>query len=780
MIKIRKFIPFLVCTFLVAGGSVAALNGKKKALAEEAQAATDVGAISLTFDHASSNPGTGFYLNAAAENDLPYNGDWSVAYFPVNNEGALFFDGVDNGYAVLKKLSTTQYYLSLADSGHALTDSDIDVLLTLTGSWRSESGDYTFSISPSFQKFWGGKAWVDYFDIEDYDVVSLMDAGMSDYLGTAIDTEAGYWKDNLYFNGFPITNNTGSFAFRFGWEALSNTSGTLSIRVGSSTSWGAGHTLRFQADNTWGPKGVIVLNECIDDVKQQGTGDIEVDLQTGAEHTLEFGIAKIKNSGDYNAFVRYDGFLMKSLRWTLDSTPLTTRVGVYYDGSSINFTNKTTQEFGTERIHFDHQDSVAAIGLKTDYDLDPTFNSWTEHGRAYVENNISYNGVAKAYTGNNYFKKNGTVDFYLDMGGFGITPAKGDILTIGGSFKFVHEISEGVYKLIKISFAKSAMRFDGSVWADYDITLLEDSTESELESGNLLANIGKWNPAHSKHCVKEFDQGADDLIYKKDTAGHTGVYFTNSNEETHGEFRVYLPDNGYKSETKGYAMTSFSFDYILDDEGTATATGRNHSLTADGYYVPATGALQTNKFTLQVLCHNSENMYFDYDLTLVNDGRLHTLNFNLAYGDVFGFCFVLWNFKGTFFMSNCHANYLEYNQALNELVYSSLKMYDYTSGGQCTTHYAGAKAAYQALNPDEKELFNTHASYGSARARLAAWAAANNETFDATNGTFTQNANVGFASRGNGSNTIIIIAIVSVISLTTVSGILFIKKRKLH
>ncbi|MBR4377526.1 MAG: hypothetical protein IKP50_01360 [Bacilli bacterium] len=778
MIKIRKFIPFLVCTFLVAGGSVAALNGKKKALAEEAQAATDVGAVEFSFDHVDGAPQNGLYLNAVA-NDLPFAGDWSIAYYPVNNEGCVYLNGVDIGYAVMKKTSETEYYLSLADAGHTLSVSDIDVTLTITGNWRSSTGDYTFSVSPSFQRLWSGLNWFEKFDIEEYDVVSLLDAGMSDFMGTTISTETGYWKDNLYNNGFPITNDTGSFAFRFGYEALDDATATLTIRVGSNSSWGGGHTLAFVANNTWGPEGVIKLSECINDAPQQTTGDINVSLQPGSEHTLEFGIAKIKNSANYNIFVRYDGILAKSLSWALDATPLTTRVGIDYGDTDINLTNKTSQVFGTERLHYDRAGSNNAMYLTTSYDLDPTFNSWSDHGKAYVASNISYNGVPKAYAADNYFKKDGTCEWYLGLADLSIIPAQGDILTIGGSFKFVHDLGDGVYKVIRIALAKSAFKFDGTDWADYDIALLENSTESELESGNLLANIGKWNPAHDKHCVKEFDQGADDLIYKKDMSGHTGVYFTNSNEATHGEFRVYLPDNGYKSETKGYAMTSFSFDYILDDEGTATETGRNHSLTADGYYVAPLGN-QTNKFTLQVLCHNGSNMYFDYDLTLVNDGCLHTLNFNLAYSDVMGFCFVLWNFKGTFFMSNCHANYLEYNQALNELVYSSLKMYDYTSGGQCTTHYASAKAAYQALNPDEKELFNTHVSYGSARARLAAWAAANNETFDATSGTFTQNANVGFASRGNGSNTIIIIAIVSVISLTTVSGILFIKKRKLH
>ena len=793
MTKFRKFIPVLVCSFLVAGGSVAVAQGLNQPLAREAQAVTDCGTVAFSYDNNSN--GNGVYLTAPA-NDIPFPGedDWSLAYYPVNGSGGVFFDGVDIGSIILKKYGSTKYYLALGDCSHALSQSNIDVLLTITGTWycNYNAEEYRFTVSPSFQKTWSGLGWVDYYDIEKYDVVSLLDTGIPDFMGTAIDQEAGYSKDNLYNNSFPITNDTGSFAFRFGWEALDDASSTLTVRVGSSSSWGAGHTLRFQANNTWGPVGTVVLNECIDDGKVQGTGDIQVDLKSGAEHTLEFGIAKIKNSADYNAFVRYDGFLVSSLRWTLNATPLTTRVGMYYTETDINVTNKTTQVFGTEPLRIDSVASATALNLKTSYDLDPNFNSWEEHGRAYVASNISYNGVAKAYAGTNYFKKPGTLSYYIDLSAIGITtPAANDILTIGGSFKFIHEVSTGVYKAIKIAFAQSAFKYNGTTWMDYDLGLLENSSADQLEAGNLLANIGRTRPDSNRaSSIKCFDQGVewdadlgaevDKLVYKKDTNGHTGVYFTSGDQDTHGEFRVYLPDNGYKTESKGYAMSHFSFDYILDSTGTPTKTNRNHSLTPDGYYIAPLPAATSN-FTLQVLCHNSSSMYFDFEESLINDGRLHTFSFDLDYSDVMGFCFVLWNFKGTFFMSNCHADYLAYNQALNEFVYNTLKMYNYKAAtGECVNYYADAKTAYLALTASEKTIFNTEAAYGSARARLSAWAVANDEVFDSVNGTFAANSHGSLINLAN-NNTIIISVVICSFVMVSLAVVAFeIKRRKFH
>lgn len=797
MTKFRKFIPVLVCSFLIAGGSVAAFQGINRSVAKEAQAATDCGPVSLRHDPSTNGGGNGSSIYMAAdENDITFN-DWAYKIHPVGGEGGLFIDGVDMGNVEMVKFSATNYWVSI---GTTLAAADAGKVVTITGEWTYSDGtnDHTFAVSPEFKLCWGGQSWVDYYDLEDYDVVSLMDAGIPNVDQQAISTETGYGYSNLYNNSFPITNNTGSYAFRFNFEAMDDSQeGDLDIRIGANGAWDSGHFLKLSLNNTWGGAGgVIVLNEFLNTTKLNGTGDVTAYLRSGAAHQIEFGMVKIKNSTDYNVFVHYDGLVLKSLRWALDATPMTTRVGMYCTATDIKITNTSTQVFGTERLHAGDMNGSVGVYLNTDVDLYPDINNWDEEGRPYEASNIMFKGNPFGNAGVNYLKKTGPKTYYFGFSGIGINPSAGDIMTIGGSFKFVHTVSGewnkdgAVYETVRIAFAQSAFRFDGTKWVDYDIALLENSSADQLEAGNLLANIGRTRPDGTRaSSVKCFDQGVvwdadlgaevDTLAYKKDTNGHTGVYFTSGDETTHGEFRVYLPGNGYKTESKGYAMSHFSFDYILDSTGTPTETNRNHSLTSDGYYV-ASLPVATSNFTLQVLCHNSSNMYFDFEESLINDGRLHTFSFDLDYSDVMGFCFVLWNFKGTFFMSNCHATYLEYNQALNELVYQHLAMYNYVAeSNECLSKYADAKAAYLALTDGEKAIFNTNAAYGSARARLAAWALANGEVYDAANGTITANAHGLSIQMLDNNNMAVISVVLFAIALVSTAGVMLaIKKRK--
>lgn len=794
MTKFRKLIPVLVCSFMIAGGSVAVVHGINESLAKEAQAATDCGNVAFSFGNGST--GNGVYLTAA-ENNLPFATNWSLAYYPVNSQGGVFFNETDIGSVILKKYSATEYYLALSDVGHALTSSDRDVLLTVTGDWycTHEGETYTFSVSPDFQKTWSGLGWVDYYDIEEYDVVSLLDAGISEVSNAGINTEAGYSYDNLYHNSFPITNNTGSYAFRFGFEALGTMTSTLTIRIGSNTSWTGGHYMMLNLDNTWGPKGVMVMYEFLGDTQLHHSGDAEVDLTAGAAHEIEFGIARIKNSTDYNAFMRYDGFLVKSLRWTLDSTAMSTRVGMYTD-SSVNITNAKDQVIGEERLHAGDMHNQQGVYLNSATAL-ADFTSWEEQGLPYLASNITLNDVPKGNAAVNYFKKVDAKVFYLGFTDIGINPDAGDVMIIEGSFKFVHLVSgtvaggDAVYKTIRVSFAPSAFRYDGQAWKDFDLPLLKNSSASELEEGNLLLNLGRMKPDHSGSAVKEFDQKitwdaenqqeVDTLVYKKDENGHTGIYFTNSNQNTHGEFRVYLPDNGYKTESKGYALTQLTFDYILLDSGVTSAQARNHGLDENGYFTPAPGNV-TSKFLVQAMCKYSDpdNMYFDIEVELQNDGLLHSCTVNVPYADICGFCFVLWNFDGTFFMSNCHADFLAYDQGLNNFVTQSLKMYSYTSGDQCASYYAGAKAAYEALSAEEKGIFNTEAAYASARARLSAWALANGEVFDPISGTFTANSH-GLLAKSVNNNVVIISIVIGAIAMISLAGVMLaIRRRRLH
>ena len=333
------------------------------------------------------------------------------------------------------------------------------------------------------------------------------------------------------------------------------------------------------------------------------------------------------------------------------------------------------------------------------------------------------------------------------------------------------------------------VKWNGTEW----VNGLQDSSADQLEAGNLLSNIGRTR-ADGNHAtsVKNFDQSVvwdadlgeevDTLVYKKDENGHTGIYFTSSSGND-GEFRVYFPGNAYKAESKGYAMTQLTFDYIYKNDNEVGVNSRNHSITQDGNYVAAAQGV-TNNFTVQALLNNnSSNMYYDIEVTLVNDGALHSVTLNLAYGDVMGFGFKVWDFNGKFFMSNVHADYQEYNANLDAM-YGLLKMYEnYNNPGgytSCEDYYAAAKAGYLALSDGEKALFNTNVSYASARARLAAWAVANGETFDTVNGTFSLNTNMLPFNSANNMSLIAIIVLAAGSSVVLLGVLLTLKKRRKH
>lgn len=116
-----------------------------------------------------------------------------------------------------------------------------------------------------------------------------------------------------------------------------------------------------------------------------------------------------------------------------------------------------------------------------------------------------------------------------------------------------------------------------------------------------------------------------------------------------------------------------------------------------------------------------------------------------------------------------------------ELHLRDISTSDNTEGTACkgnSGYYAIAKAAFTAESFVDAK--STVLGNADAVARLTAWAAANGETFDSSNGTFTQ-----VSARilptiidGNNRSAVSIIVIISMVSLTAIGGYFFLKKRK--
>ncbi len=793
MKKIGKLIPILVCGFLLASGSALAVKGLTDSIDREAQATTDHGNYNLTY--LTSSTGETISAYDPNGNSAPSAGDWTVSYTPVGGSGGCFINGVDAGALLATKVSQRDicFRFSAAPVGKTFTEADAGSYITLKGTWQTEyEGEvHTFTISPTFSRQWTGTEWVPYYDydLEDYDLVSMRDCGMRDYATEAISTEDGYNQNGLRKNGFAPTSTTNSWAFQFKFKAEDAMDDQVTIRVGCNGAWATGHNLRLRYNNTWGPQpgGAFFIEDCNDDAVVQSSGEIDSAIVAETTYLIEFGLIKIKNSSNYLAFLKKDGWFLKACEWTIDASDMTTRVSINYPGADCSFSNSLSQFWGNEALAYDSNPSNPYFSLT--YDPIPEIATFGEYCLPYEDDNILYNGAQIAKNKANYFKKVDAKKFYFGLGtDLFTTPVAGDTLTIRGAFKFV----TAELKIYKFSVLENTWVFDGETWNEYALDKLQTSTADQLEEGNLLLNIGRTRP-DSNHAssVKQFDQGVvwdentgeeiDTLVYKKDANNHTGIYFTSSDSSTHGEYRVYFPQNGYKTETKAYAMTQLTFDYIYENEGTITAQDRNHSLTEDGYYVPAPASGSViNNFTVQALvkyCKDG-NMYHDIEVELINDGCLHSVTVNLAYSEVMGFAFVLWNFDGTFFMSNVHADYQEYNANLESFVGNSLKMYSYVGNGQCADYYAGAKTAYAALTADEKALFANYAGYGSAKARLEAWARANGETFDAAAGTFTPNGAGSILNLKNNNNVVVIVVASTALIAASLLGVLLVLRKR--
>lgn len=102
---------------------------------------------------------------------------------------------------------------------------------------------------------------------------------------------------------------------------------------------------------------------------------------------------------------------------------------------------------------------------------------------------------------------------------------------------------------------------------------------------------------------------------------------------------------------------------------------------------------------------------------------------------------------------------------------------------ECITegYYAAAKAAFHALTADQRALFVSDDAYSAPRARLAAWAIANHEVLNTTTNMLeapvssTQNT---MFNGLNDSNTIMLIVIISLISVSVLGGAFYLRKRE--
>ena len=95
-------------------------------------------------------------------------------------------------------------------------------------------------------------------------------------------------------------------------------------------------------------------------------------------------------------------------------------------------------------------------------------------------------------------------------------------------------------------------------------------------------------------------------------------------------------------------------------------------------------------------------------------------------------------------------------------------------------YYQKAKSAYNSFSSAIKTKISQDDCYNIATSRLSAWATANGESFNPSNGTFSSSLRTTPIIASETKNTIAIIVLISLISVTAIGGFFFIRKRKVN
>lgn len=458
----KKFLFFSIGVVSILS-CAAALSFAPTGKVAKAASPTDLGEVNLTLNSNTLTFSNGVHLFSDVENSMPF--DWSNRLYPAG-VGMAIYNGNDlyspTEYRIhICKFDANQYYISLSDypSYVPATRTEGDTI-TVKGDWLStmQGNDYILHIN-EFTASWKNGKWNAEFivpELETFDKVSLTDIASDDYDRVRIDTEAPTTGWNSYVAS--AENTTNSFAFEFLFESYSRLDKTLQFRFGSDKTWDAGHQFQLDMNNTWGPKGVIIFNEIknIDGAVTaiHRSGDIEVDLQPGARHTIECASIVVKNSNQVYNYVKYDGEYYYQEVFTPDTLTRTTRVGIYYGADNIFLGSTTEQRENTDVMTFDRSnggDGIYLFGPENDI---PVLENWKSRGAPASKFNMLKNGeIFYQFRPSDVSPliKHQSDQYYITFSDYSVTFKKGDVISFGGEFHFY--VNNKAYMMAIVPFS---------------------------------------------------------------------------------------------------------------------------------------------------------------------------------------------------------------------------------------------------------------------------------------------------------------------------------------
>lgn len=197
---------------------------------------------------------------------------------------------------------------------------------------------------------------------------------------------------------------------------------------------------------------------------------------------------------------------------------------------------------------------------------------------------------------------------------------------------------------------------------------------------------------------------------------------------------------------------------------------------ASGGYFQTTEALELTSLTINNRETNALTVYGSMNGTTFNTTITGTNDvYNLS---GYSYVKVMKNGSGAAY---CASLTLTVGGADSAVNLANYVMYDDTNN-QCTSKFVDAKGYFEGLSTAERSTFMTSSDYvvATARERLLAWARHEGKTITQNNGDYVVSAPINVVAETiseTSSNTIIII-IIGLISVTSIGGYFFLKRRK--
>lgn len=474
--KIKNIIGVVALPALLMASAIAFAGAKK---AEEAKAETDVGEIAMGEVRNAISNATTIYLLPTQNYDLPDS--WDIHYAGVGEEDGIFLNGVKHAGGTLAYAGTGSAFITFY---YGLSrEADEGDVIEFRGTFAG--GGYSFTLNYATQRF--ANTWT--HALEDFDIVSLADANMPNIsAGAAINTD-DLGSDYNYTTDpgtlpkrkgfFGLTNNTGSYSFQFNHKKTTTGTGWFHVLIGGrGPLWNSGHFIDFGFLDSWATTGHAQIHEMTGkgnnwaaDVVQE-TDAIALNWNVGETNLLEMGNIKVKGSEKHFIFFKVNGALKYGEYWTLADSPMTTKVCLQYAGEDATVTN-SIEPASTSLSPSTYVPAAKQLYLNMAIDICPVVNNWDDYFLSADGNGLKLNGSNVGVSNWNYFKKTGATQMFLALGDIGITPAAGDILTIGGMFraaKLTRDAEDHVVfdsnnpLLYKVNFVSSNFQFDGENW----------------------------------------------------------------------------------------------------------------------------------------------------------------------------------------------------------------------------------------------------------------------------------------------------------------------------